>query len=91
MITCSDNGAGVSSFFLCGENEMNSKSDSINHGLRGYTTLLGVINEALRSHVLGWALVLVYVTGPGFDFSLCLYHLWLQPGLGWGRGIAFSP
>ena len=47
--------------------------------------------KALRSHVLGWALVLVYVTGPGFDFSLCLYHLWLQPGLGWGRGIAFSP
>ena len=47
--------------------------------------------KALRSHVLGWALFLVYVTVPGFDFSLCLYHLWLQPGLGWGRGIAFSP
>ena len=46
MIMCSDNGACVSSFFLCGENEMNSKSDSINHGFRGYTTLLGVISES---------------------------------------------
>lgn len=47
--------------------------------------------KALRSHVLGLALVLVYVTGPGFDFSLRLYHLWLQPGLGSGRGITEKP